>query len=196
MQEISINIFEKGDFNFLDNIIVNLNKEIKGVKFKKVPQKGPFNVIDPTTLLGSHINIVINNPYINTIICSGIYDLVKMSLISIWKNIRDKRITIIKSGNEIKENQEVNLAIKIGNLEFKMPNNLSDELKEKFMDNAFELARKYYSEENRYIVLYDDKNHSFELKEYNELLHELIKRKIEESKIKNREDVNGGKCKK
>lgn len=177
MKEINIIVFEKGDFNFLDNIITNLNKEVDEVKFKKVSEKGPFNSID-FTLLMNNIEIIISNHYIDTIICCGMYDLVKMSLISIWKSIRDKRITIIKSGNEIKENQEVNLAFKIGNLEFKMPNNLSDELKETFMDNAFELARQYYSEKNKYIALYDEKNHLFEVKEYNYLFNELIKEKI------------------
>lgn len=86
-------------------------------------------------------------------------------------------MAIIK-GDEIKGNEDISLSFKIGNLDFKMPNDFSDELKEKFIDNAFELSKQYYNQKEKHIVFYYKESDSFEVKEYNNLLREIAKEKM------------------
>ncbi|STB71357.1 hypothetical protein [Clostridium baratii] len=176
MREIDIVILEKGRFNFIDKIIEDLNKNTDEVNFKKVSTTGFFNQLDVNGLISS-IEIIIGNHYLDAMICAGLWDLVKSSLIFIWKNVQDKKMAIIK-GNEIKENEDISLSFKIGNLDFKMPNDFSDDLKEKFIDNAFELSKQYYNEKGKHIVFYDKESDSFKIKEYNELLREIAKEKM------------------
>lgn len=177
MREIYIVILEKGRFNFIDKIIEDLNENIDEVNFKKMSESGFFNQLDFNGLISS-IEVIISNHYLDAMICAGLWDLVKSSLIFIWKNVQDKKVTIIKARNEIKENEDISLSFKIGNLDFKMPNNLSDNLKEKFIDNAFELSKQYYNEKGKHIVFYDRESDSFKIKEYNELLREIAKEKM------------------
>ncbi|HAT4163492.1 TPA: hypothetical protein I9Z77_002990 [Clostridium perfringens] len=100
------------------------------------------------------------------------------SLKFIWKNVSSKKVTIVKSRNEIKENEDISLSFKIGNLYFKVPNNLSDDLKGKFIDKAFNLSKQYYREKGKHVVFYNIENDLFEVKEYDEILREIIKEKI------------------
>lgn len=136
-----------------------------------------FNQLDFNGLI-SYIEIIINNHYFDAIICAGLWDLIKSSLIFIWKNVQDKKVTIIKAKNEIRENEDISLSFKIGNLDFKMPNDFSDDLKEKFIENAFEISKQYYNEKGKHIVFYDKESDSFKIKEYNELLREIVKEKM------------------
>ena len=173
MGEIDIVILEKGKFSFIDEIVEELNKNTEGINFKKVSLQGCFNQFDISGL-NNLIQVIINNPYVEGIIASFLYDSLKF----IWKNISSKKVNILKSRNEIKEDQDISLSFKIGNLDFKLPNNLSDDLKEKFIDKAFNLSKQYYRENGKHIVFYNIENDSFEVKEYDEILREIIKEKI------------------
>ncbi|MDK0574148.1 hypothetical protein P6P35_09670 [Clostridium perfringens] len=173
MGEIDIVILEKGKFSFIDEIVEELNKNTEGINFKKVSSQGCFNKFDISGL-NNFIEVIINNPYVEGIIASFLYDSLKF----IWKNVSSKKVTIVKSRNEIKENEDILLSFKIGNLDFKLPNNLSDDLKEKFIDKAFNLSKQYYREKGKHIVFYNKENDSFEVKEYDEILKEIIKEKI------------------
>ena len=90
MREIDIVILEKGRFNFIDKIIEDLNKNTDEVNFKKVSTTGFFNQLDVNGLISS-IEIIIGNHYLDAMICAGLWDLVKSSLIFIWKNVQDKK---------------------------------------------------------------------------------------------------------
>lgn len=90
MREIDIVILEKGRFNFIDKIIEDLNKNTDKVNFNKVSEHGFFNQLDFNGLI-SYIEIIINNHYFDAIICAGLWDLIKSSLIFIWKNVQDKK---------------------------------------------------------------------------------------------------------
>ncbi|EIF6158337.1 hypothetical protein ACV3MX_07475 [Clostridium perfringens] len=173
MREIDIVILEKGKFSFIDEMVKELNKNTEGINFKKVSLQGCFNQFDISGL-NNLIQVIINNPYVEGIIASFLYDSLKF----IWKNISSKKVNILKSRNEIKEDQDISLSFKIGNLDFKLPNNLSDDLKEKFIDKAFNLSKQYYRENGKHIVFYNIENDSFEVKEYDEILREIIKEKI------------------
>lgn len=173
MREIDIVILEKGKFSFIDEMVKELNKNTEGINFKKVSLQGCFNQFDISGL-NNLIEVIINNPYVEGIIASFLYDSLKF----IWKNISSKKVNILKSRNEIKEDQDISLSFKIGNLDFKLPNNLSDDLKEKFIDKAFNLSKQYYRENGKHIVFYNIENDSFEVKEYDEILREIIKEKI------------------
>lgn len=173
MREIDIVILEKGKFSFIDEMVKELNKNTEGINFKKVSLQDCFNQFDIGGLINV-IQVIINNPYVEGIIASFLYDSLKF----IWKNISSKKVNILKSRNEIKEDQDISLSFKIGNLDFKVPNNLSDDLKEKFIDKAFNLSKQYYRENGKHIVFYNIENDSFEVKEYAELLKEIAKEKI------------------
>lgn len=173
MREIDIVILEKGKFSFIDEIVEELDKNTEGINFKKVSSQGCFNQFDISGL-NNLIEVIINNPYVEGIIASFLYDSLKF----IWKKVSSKKVNVAKSRNEIEEYEYISLSFKIGSLDFKVPNNLSDDLKEKFIDKAFDLSKQYYRKEGKHIVFYNIENDSFEVKEYDEILREIIKNKI------------------
>ncbi|MBN9647598.1 hypothetical protein J0L31_11400 [Terrisporobacter glycolicus] len=140
-------LFEGG---YLEEKINELDKVgIKLVKFDKaeIPMKS-FDDLTSVILMAINNEIVLQ--YVNGILACGIYDVLKKVIIDIWTKLNKKTYKKVYSSGEIEE-KEATFGISMNinenlNVSFKLSGDISDELKEKCLDDAFELTK--YLREN------------------------------------------------
>lgn len=140
-------LFEGG---YLEEKINELDKVgIKLVKFDKaeIPMKS-FDDLTSVILMAINNEIVLQ--YVNGILACGIYDVLKKVIIDIWTKLNKKTYKKVYSSREIEE-KEATFGISMNinenlNVSFKLSGDISDELKEKCLDDAFELTK--YLREN------------------------------------------------
>jgi len=107
------------------------------------------------------------------------YDLLKLSILEIWHNITGKKYNKITSNNiqEIEASFDLNVDTPgKTKFKFKLAGNISDNLKEKCIDNAFQLieSKSYPENHTEYICSYDTDNEQWEKLEQFEFIKKYI----------------------
>lgn len=133
-------IFDKNELILLEN---NLNKA--GIELYKCDKSGiPMASVD---LLISQIMLKLNEPLVQGIligvISNTIYDLLKKSIILLWKSTKGKTLSILQGG-EIKEQKTticIGVRIKEAIVNFRLPEDIPDEQRESCLDNIFDFIK-------------------------------------------------------
>lgn len=135
---------------FEDGYLVKKEDELNkvGIRLVKFDESGiPMNSFYDELI--SAIVLAINNEiviqYINGILGCAIYDVLKSFIIDTWKNLKDKHYHKIYSGGKVEE-KEASFGIKMKvnqncEINLKLSGDISDSLKEKCLDDAFELVK-------------------------------------------------------
>jgi len=141
------------------------------------PQASAEEILSPIVLF---LSSDIVQAYILGLLTSTSYDLIKKAVLSIWRHISGKKIKVTTaSGMEsIKEaNLDLDISLDDGTkVKFKLKGDISDEIKEKCIDNAFQLlkASDVFKTKGGYIALYDIEHDSWNLYEDIEFVRKFI----------------------
>lgn len=133
-------IFDENELVLLES---NLNKaDIGLIKHDKTGR--PQACLD---LLVNQISIKLNEPIIQAIltgvISCTIYDILKNSIISLWKSSKGKKLNIYQGG-EIKEQKTtigLDLRIHEAIVNFRLPEEISDSQREECLDSMFNFMK-------------------------------------------------------
>ena len=115
---------------------------------------------DLTSIILMAINNEIVYQYINGILACGIYDVLKKVIIDIWKKLNRKTYNKVYSSGKVEEKSATfGISMNVNeycNIDFKLSGDIPDELKEKCLDNAFELIKDLNKKEfkNNYFKNY------------------------------------------
>ncbi|KHS58568.1 hypothetical protein QX51_02095 [Terrisporobacter othiniensis] len=142
------------DDRYLDEKEDDLNKAgIRLVKFDEsgIPMNSFYDELISAIVLAINNEIVMQ--YINGILGSAIYDVLKSFIIDTWKNLKGKHYHKIYSGGKAEEKEaSFGIQMKVNKnceINLKLSGDISDSLKEKCVDDAFELVKYMNKSESK-----------------------------------------------
>ena len=143
------------------------------------PQAGVEEFLAPVIL---YLSSDIIQAYILGLATSTSYDIIKTSVISIWRHISGKTILKTTPSEEKSVSADFDLDIKtIGQtrIKFKLKGDIPDKLKEKCVDKAFQLleAKAFPEIRTGYVCLYNIDHDEWEIVEDLEFIRKFVRPK-------------------
>ena len=141
------------------------------------PQASAEEILSPILFF---LSSDIVQAYILGLLTSTSYDLIKKSILSIWRHISGEtiRVTTASGIQKIKE-ASLDLDISLNDrtkVKFKLKGDISEKIKEKCIDNAFQLLKSADSFKTKglYIALYDIDQDSWDIYKDVEFIRKFI----------------------
>ncbi len=134
----------------------------------------------------SHVVLLLSSnvmqAYILGLATSATYDLVKSTIISIWKHVSGKEVHRItqKGAEPVPVNLDLDIETKHGiKVKFKLKGNIPNNFKHTCVDKAFQLIESDSFPVNRtgYVCLYNTDQNNWEVYEYLDFVKKFVKPK-------------------
>lgn len=144
------------------------------------PQASAEEILSPILLF---LSSDIIQAYILGLLTSTSYDLIKKAVLLIWRYISGERIKVTTaSGMESIKEANLDLDLSLNDrtkVKFKLKGDISDEIKEKCIDNAFQLLKSSDLSKTKggYIALYDIDQDSWTIYQDVEFVRKFILKK-------------------
>lgn len=144
----------------LDQIASRLSEQ--DISFKSYDMSGqPQASIDD--LLSSFVLFVssdITNAYMLGLLTNATYDVLRTSLLMLWKAITGKKVTQVSAGGSREQPVTIDLNMIIGNdsLTFKLDGDVSEEVQRVLIDRIFDFLKSHReSKQPQHLILFTDK---------------------------------------
>ncbi len=129
------------------------------------PQASVEELLAPIIL---YLSSDVVQAYLLGLTTSASYDIVKSSVLNLWRHVSGKKYNKITSTDIEQVDANFDLAVSTSGktrVQFKLKGNIPDSLKEKCIDKAFHLLESQYFPENRkrYVCRYDVDNEKWEI---------------------------------
>ncbi|MDF7809580.1 hypothetical protein P4E94_19235 [Pontiellaceae bacterium B12219] len=96
--------------------------------------------------------------YILGLVTNSTYEILRNSIICIWKNVEGKKINVVRSDSitEKEATFDMNIRVKENQLSFKLKGDCSDEIKQRFIDKAFECVANHQAHNSKHLLYFPD----------------------------------------
>lgn len=134
----------------------------------------------------SQISLIISNPlfqaYVLGLMTNASYEILKNSIIWMWKSTAGKKLTKLHMGGKQEEKEATfGIQIRIDNwtkIDFRLSDNVSDELKSESIDKAFKILNSIQKGEDRkpidWFAKYSWDNHEWMIVNVEEEIHKNL----------------------
>ena len=99
---------------------------------------------DFTNQISLLINDALFQAFIMGLATNGSYDLIKQTIIWMWNSLKNKKLTMISASGKKEEDATFGITISVDHntsIDFRLSGEVSDELKNKCIDKAFNFAK-------------------------------------------------------
>ena len=157
----------------------DLGIDFECIDISREPQASLEELLAPIIL---YLSSDVIQAYLLGLATSTSYDIIKTSVISIWKHVSGKLIEKTTPSKEtaVATNFDLDIRTTGGTrVKFKLKEDVSDSLKNKCVDKAFQLleAKAFPEIRTGYICLYDIDKNTWEIFEDLELIRKFVKPK-------------------
>ena len=171
------NIIPAPELNSIKSQFKDLGIDFECTDISREPQASAEEFLAPIVL---YLSSDVIQAYLLGIATSTSYDIIKTSIISIWRRVSGKAIKRITPSREtsVAANFDLDISISEGTrVKFKLKGGVSDSLKDKCIDKAFQLIESKAFPEKRtgYICLYNTDKNSWEIFEDLEFVRKFVK---------------------
>jgi hypothetical protein len=169
-------IIPKDSLELLQSRLGDHGIEFEWHDISGAPQAGVHELLAPIVL---YLSSDVVQAYLLGLATSASYDLIKSSVLDIWRHISGKKFNKITSTGI--EEMDANFDLDVNTsgktrVKFKLKGNISDSLKEKCIDKAFHLVEsKSFPEIHRvYVCRYDVDSEQWEILEQLEFIRKYV----------------------
>lgn len=146
------------DQSILDGVVDSLAAE--GISFKAMDMAGQAQscLSDIISSMALFVTDDITKAYILGLLTNATYDVMRNSILAIWKGLAGKRIRYTTSTGSTEKPATLDLNMVVGkdSLTFKLDSNVSDDIKALLIDRAFDLLKSHIVSQQQHIIIFSE----------------------------------------
>jgi len=147
----------------LDQIESRLSEQ--DISFKSFDMSGQpqASITDLLSSFALFLSSDITNAYMLGLLTNATYDVLRTSLLTLWKATTGKKVTQVSAGGSREKSVTIDLNMIVGNdsLTFKLDGDVSDAVQKVLIDRAFDFLKSHHeSKQPQHLILFHDKTNA------------------------------------